>query len=301
MKTFLNHSWRIIVSTISLYIIWILSMSVAGSIIPSGLQTVEGQETLSAVLLLVVCLIHVGVLYIMICNLNWRGIKLMLVVFATLYFIQFVLSMIETIWFNASLEMPASGIKNILLSGFIMSLVFSPLFVTLSGKLRPESHIDVPKIDWKAIFSGTFLVKVLILIVIVYPMLYNLAGYYIAWQFEEVRLFYTGSSEIDPFGSMFLTNIKSGLYAFQIFRALMWVLLALPVYYIGKGGYVKKGVIIGLLFAALMNAQHMLPNPYFPAEVSFAHFIETFLSNFLWGYSIAWILNWKRDRKLTTD
>ena len=98
--------------------------------------------------------------------------------------------------------------------------------------------------------------KSIVLIVFVYPMLYNLAGYYIAWQFESVRLFYTDTTDIKPFGAMLIENFRSGLYFFQIPRALIWVLLALPVYYSVEGNYVRKGVIIGLLFATLMNAQH---------------------------------------------
>ena len=299
MRTFLNHLWRVVVASFVLYIVWIISMIISEHIIPSGLKTVEGKEALSAALLYTVCLTHVLVLYIMICHIQWRGFKLVLVVFSLIYFIQFLLSMVETIWFNASLEMPASGIKNIIFSGLLLSAIFSPLFVWISGKFRRTPEFILAKINWNDIFSGTFLIKMFVLIVVIYPMLYNLAGYYIAWQFEAVRLFYTGSTDMEPFGSMLLANIKSGLYPFQILRGFIWLILALPVYYLSEGSYKKKGVIIGLLFATLMNAQHILPNPYFPSEVSFAHFVETYSSNFLWGYCIAWILNWHQGRKLS--
>jgi hypothetical protein len=299
MKTFFDHTWRILVATIALYIIWITSMAIAESIITSGLKTPEGAETRSAVLLLVICLIHVIILYIMLLSTKWRGIRITIVVFLLLFFIQYFLSMVEALWFNNALDMPVSGIKNILLSGFIMSFIFSPLLVLISGKMTKGKDILAPGINWTEIISIPFLIKTLILIVVFYPVIYNLAGYYIAWQFEAVRIFYTDSSDIEPFGYMLLENIKSGLYAFQIIRGFLWLMLALPVFYMVDGSYVKKGIIIGLLFAALMNVQHMLPNPYFPREVSFAHFIETFLSNFLWGFSIAWIINWQPKRRFS--
>jgi hypothetical protein len=188
--------------------------------------------------------------------------------------------------------MPASGQKFLLLSGFILSITFSPLFVWISGKMKSRGDHTAPGINWFELLSLESGIKIIFLIVFVYPLLYNLAGYFIAWQFESVRLFYTESTDIEPFGVMLLENFRSGLYFFQIPRGLIWVLLALPVYYSVEGNYIRKGVIIGLLFATLMNAQHLLPNPYFPAEVSFAHFIETYLSNFIWGFCIAWLLDW---------
>ena len=299
MKTFFDHTWRVIVGTIALYIIWIVSMTLSESIIPSGLKTPDAPEALSAAMLFIVCFLHVLVLYIFARNSRWHGIRLSLTVFFLVFIIQFFLSIIEAIWFNNSLNLPVSGQKFLLLSGFLMSIVFSPLFIWISGKMKSKGEKEIPGIDWFELLSMESGIKITILIVIVYPMLYNLAGYFIAWQFESVRLFYTESRDIEPFGTMLIENIRSGLYFFQIPRGLIWVLLALPVYYSIQGSYVRKGIIIGLVFATLMNAQHLLPNPYFPSEVSFAHFIETYLSNFIWGFSIAWLLNWKPKKRIS--
>lgn len=300
MKTFFNHSWRVIAATFLLFIIWGISMSISESIIPSGLKMPDAPEAFSAAMLLVVCFLHVLVLYIFVCYTRWRGINLIITIFFLVFIIQFFLSIIEAIWFNNSLNMPASGQKFLLLSGFILALTFSPLFVWISGKMKPKGDQLVPGINWFELLSLESGIKVLVLIVFIYPMLYNLAGYFIAWQFESVRLFYTDSTGKEAFGVMLLQNFRSGLYFFQIPRGLIWVLLALPVYYSVEGSYIRKGVIIGLLFATLMNAQHLLPNPYFPAEVSFAHFIETYISNFIWGFSIAWILNWHPKKSIST-
>lgn len=301
MKTFFDHSWRVIVASITLYIIWAFSMSISESIIPSGLEMPDAPEALIAAMLFVVCFLHVLALYIFVRNSQWHGINLIITVFFLVYVIQFFLSIIEAIWFNNSLNMPVSGQKYILLAGFFMSIVFSPIFVWISGKMKAKQDIEIPGIDWFDLLSKEFGIKIIILIVIVYPMLYNLTGYFIAWQFESVRLFYTESKDIQPFWTMLLENIRSGLYFFQIPRGLIWVLLASPVYYSIKGSYARKGIIIGLLFATLMNAQHLLPNPYFPTEVSFAHFIETYLSNFIWGFSIAWLFNWHPKGKISTS
>jgi hypothetical protein len=300
MKTFFNHSWRVIIATILLFFIWGISMSISESIIPSGLKMPDAPESLSAAMLLIVCFLHVLVLYIFVCNSRWRGLNLTITIFFLVFIIQFFLSIIEAIWFNNALNMPVSGQKFLLLSGFILSLTFSPLFIWISGKMKAKGDDVVPGINWFELLSLESGIKVILLIVIVYPMLYNLTGYFIAWQFESVRLFYTDSTDIEPFGAMLLENFRSGLYFFQIPRGLIWVLLALPVFYSVEGSFIKRGVIIGLLFATLMNAQHLLPNPYFPVEVSFAHFIETYISNFIWGFSIAWLLSWHPKKRIST-
>jgi NADH:ubiquinone oxidoreductase subunit 4 (subunit M) len=46
-----------------------------------------------------------------------------------------------------------------------------------------------------------------------------------------------------------------------------------------------------VLFALLMNAQHLLPNALMVPEVRLAHFIETASSNFVWGIVIVWLLD----------
>lgn len=299
MKTIINHIWRVLTASIALYIIWIISMTIAGIFVVSGLETPDAPESLMAALLFIVCLVHVIVLYLLILHAHWRGLKLIILIFLLLFTVQYFLSVIEAIWFNDSLEMPSSGHAFLLLSGFFTSLLFSPLIVWIAGgtKGRPALYVDT--IDWREIFSGGFLLKMIVLAVLVYPMIYNLAGYYIAWQFDAVRLFYTDSLNIRPFYVILAENIRSGLYFFQIPRGIIWILLALVAYNAMYGGALKKGIIIGLIFATLMNAQHLLPNPYFPREVSFAHFIETFLSNFLWGLSITIVLGWHQERSHT--
>ncbi|MBR9998663.1 MAG: hypothetical protein KFF73_06820, partial [Cyclobacteriaceae bacterium] len=148
-------------------------------------------------------------------------------------------------------------------------------------------------------FDRDLIWKIAFLVLIVYPALYFLAGYYIAWQSEPVRMFYTGSSEMESFGKMMAANIKSGLYGFQILRGLIWAGLAIPLYLMLEGSCWLKAVMTGLLFSLLMNAQHLLPNPYFPQEVSKVHFIETASSNFLWGFIIILLLHHFRFLKKT--
>jgi hypothetical protein len=47
---------------------------------------------------------------------------------------------------------------------------------------------------------------------------------------------------------------------------------------------------VGLLFAVLVNAQLLLPNPYMPDAVRMAHLIETASSTFIFGLLVGWLL-----------
>lgn len=53
----------------------------------------------------------------------------------------------------------------------------------------------------------------------------------------------------------------------------------------------EKAVLVGLLFALLMNAAHILPNPYMPRVVSMTHLLETATSNFIFGFVTTLLLS----------
>ena len=76
---------------------------------------------------------------------------------------------------------------------------------------------------------------------------------------------------------------EGDLRLFQTVRGAVWILIALPVIRMLKSGFLGTAVTVGLLFALLMNAQHLIPNQHMPAGIRAVHFIETASSNFIWG------------------
>lgn len=90
------------------------------------------------------------------------------------------------------------------------------------------------------------------------------------------------------FLSIMKANVASGLYFFQILRGVLWILIALPALAVTRGLLMRKGVILGLLFAFLGSSQLLIPNPFMSDMVRMAHLIETASSMFLWGFMIAW-------------
>src|SRR5206468_6991498 len=80
------------------------------------------------------------------------------------------------------------------------------------------------------------------------------------------------------------------LIPFQMLRAMLWVAIALPVIRMLNGRWQETALALGLLFAVLMNAQLLLPNPYMPEAVRMTHLIETASSNFIFGLLVGWLL-----------
>ena len=84
------------------------------------------------------------------------------------------------------------------------------------------------------------ILKILGLAVIVYPALYMLAGYYIAWQFEAVRIYYTGSDLKAPFLTMLVQNFNNGIIFLGMSRGLLWVFIGLLIYQAVKMSPIQK-------------------------------------------------------------
>ena len=78
---------------------------------------------------------------------------------------------------------------------------------------------------------------------------------------------------------------------FQAVRALIWVALALPVIRMMKGSWQEAGLAVSLLFAVLMGAVLLIPQPYMPEQIRLAHFVELITSNFVFGWIVVLLLH----------
>ncbi|HMG97198.1 MAG TPA: hypothetical protein VK565_12920, partial [Gemmatimonadaceae bacterium] len=120
--------------------------------------------------------------------------------------------------------------------------------------------------------------------------------YFIAWRNPAVLEYYRGVDE-----GAFLVHMgtvvrdRPWLIPFQIVRAMCWVALALPVVRMLKGQWQETALSLALLFAVVMNAQLLLPNPYMPEPVRMAHLVETASSNFIFGWLVGWLLTQRRE------
>jgi hypothetical protein len=184
-------------------------------------------------------------------------------------------------------------LPRLFLMGALIAAPFSVLAVLILGKRKGEIVSDEG--DSPLVMPASEWVRKVAVIAIVYVILYFTFGYFIAWRNPAVREYYGG---IDPgsFVGQMGTVLRNTpwLIPFQILRAMCWVALALPVIRMLKGQWPETALSLGLLFAVVMNAQLLLPNPYMPEPVRMAHLAETASSNFIFGVFVGWLLTARR-------
>ena len=288
MKSAIAVGARVIALTIILFICF----AVAGTLVrlPDAPQS-TGEAAPSAASLLVVCFLNAAVMAYIILRSRWTGWRLVTTVFLVFYGVTTVMGQIESAVFITRL--PPGALPKLFLLGALVSAPFAALAVVILGKRKavmgsdesePRLHMPASEWSWK-----------LAIIALVYVILYFGFGYFVAWRHPEVRAYYNGV-DTGGFVPHMATVVRDTpwLIPLQIVRALLWTALALPVIRMMKGERAEKALAVGLLFAVVMNAQLLLPNPYMPEAVRMAHLAETASSNFLFGAFVGWLLS-KRD------
>jgi hypothetical protein len=133
---------------------------------------------------------------------------------------------------------------------------------------------------------------------IIYLCVYMVFGYFVAWQFEELRLFYTGSTEKLSFLGQMANNIKTNpiIIPFQIIRGILFGLAIIPVKNMvnkNKTAFIISVCLIYLCTAVVL----IIPNALFPDMVRIAHLIEMSSSMLLFGIIVGYMLFENNTRK----
>lgn len=275
---------REIALTIILFICFSLAAGIVGQ--PQSASTPESSG--SAVLaLIVVCVLDTLVLSRFILRSRWTGWRLAWAVFLVFYGVSTFMPQMESAVFITRL--PDGMLPKLFLMGALFAAPFSLLAVLILGKGKPAGSKGMG--DFRLAMSKNEWAWKLAVIAAVYVLLYFTFGYFIAWKNPAVREYYGGS---DPGG--FLTQMGTvvrdtpWLIPFQILRAMLWTLLAMPVIRSLKGPWQETALTIGFLFAVLMSDLLLLPNPYMPESVRMSHLAETASSNFIFGVFVGWLL-----------
>ena len=286
-------AWRVVVLALCLTLIQTVVHTVGNALL--GVQITAGNnDNAGLALLLMFCVSLVVTLVFLPLLLRSRFKPLLrMISLAVVYLVVYSgLSLMELILFNTEVNMPPVMIVLSLLAAFISGAVYAPLAVLLTDKLRQVS-LEAPEKPAPRVVQGIgiLLLKTAVLCMVVYPLLYFIFGV-IAAQTQALKDYYEA-----VFGGDRQLNMLH-FYLFQILRGLIWVGMALIIIIQFKGSWWQTGLVIGSIFALVMNIVHILPNPYMPPEVRFVHFFETASSNFIWGFACVWLL--KKRKKLQT-
>lgn len=276
----------VVTRVIALTVILFVCFAVAAPAVGIGNAPTAGPSGSATLLLLVVCLLQTMVLSYLILRSRWSGFRLAATIFVVFYGVATFMPQIESAVFLTRL--PAGTVPRLFLLGALTAAPFSVLAVLFLGK-RKQKTIDAKR-DLPLATPASEWVWKLSVAVLAYLILYFTFGYFIAWRNPAVREYYGG---IDP-GSFFaqmkvVMRSTPWLVPLQVARAVCWVALALPIIRMMNAKVPETVLAIGLLFAVVMNAPLLLPNPYMPEPVRMAHLAETASSNFIFGALIGWL------------
>jgi hypothetical protein len=277
-----------------LIVLMVVLLSVGATYLgPQMASSLSPEEaSFAGLAMLIVCAVDSLLLGAFILNSRIYGWRLMVITALIYYGVKTFEANIEAVYFMLNITPDLAS--RLFMMTLPVALLWPPVAVWLLGKARkPADAPDEPS-PLPAMSTGTWLWKLALLGIVVYPLLFFGFGYYVAWQNPELRAFYQGT---DP-GSFLqhMRNTLSGdpfLLFFEFFRGLLWAGMAALFLWTMKDRPWSATLLLALVFALIENDSHLFPNPLMPAVVRQVHFIETASSNFIFGLIAGLVLLWQ--------
>ena len=280
--------FRLALAFIAMLVAYILSTMVIGE---TNIIMTPEEASQAGRALIFVSLINALVLSFLILRSPWHGLKLVGAVILVHFGVETFMAQIETLYFNSAVQMEISMLVAIIAAGALRALIFAPLAVFIFGKMKksvqPEEKraAAVPS-EWGKRFAA---------LAVFYVVVYFMFGYFVAWQWEETRLYYSGTTAIKPFFThfwdLFLIEDPS-IIPFQLLRGALWTSLAMTIVRMMKANRWEVSLAVAFTFAVLLSLPlGLFPNPYMPAMVARSHFFEISTSMLLFGGIAGWVMH----------
>jgi len=255
----------------------------------------SGSEDPSSLLFFLIYSIWVCfAIYYIIRNSSLKGLKLYFSTVFVLFFIQSFMTQIETLFFiEAFPKLLVLDVVLFMLRDLLSLLVTVPLMI----KFFQNKDVLIVKVEINTI---SILIK-LGIIGIIYTFVYMIFGYFVAWQFTELRIFYSGSPEKLSFIDQLINNINTNpvIYPFQLLRGILFGFFIVPLLYmINK----KITFIISVCLTYLCTGIVLIiPNVLFPDMVRYGHLVEMISSMLLFGIIVGIIMWNNKNRQNRKD
>jgi len=278
---------RLVLAFIAMLIAYILSTMVIGQ--TNTIMTPEEASRAGQALFLV-SLIDALVLSYPILRSRWHGLKLIGAVSLVHFGVETFMAQIETLYFNSAIQMGTAEFVGIVAAGALRALIFAPLAVFIFGKIKKslqpeEKRAAAAPSEWGKRFAA---------LALLYVVVYFVFGYFVAWQWAETRLFYSGTTAIKPFFTHFWDLFRTDpvILPFQVLRGALWTTLAIAIVRMMKAKRWEASLAVALTFAALLSSGiGLFANPYMPPLVRQAHFFELSSSMLVFGGIAGWVLH----------
>jgi hypothetical protein len=273
---------KLLFKFVVLFVLFSLLFVLPGILIP--VNTSVEVKLSSFIVVLVVDL--VAILYL-IYRLNLSGWKLAVAIFIVFWGLQTFMTQIETWFFRSSIPLLTSReLLNLFIRPLITAFVFIPLAIVILKRWKSSGNEEEKRVNLNASWVTIGILA------IVYVIIYFVFGYFVAWQFEDLRVFYSGQTSKLGFFDQLKYSMSNWPYIiwFQLLRGFLWVIFALPLVYYLKGNRTEKIIAIATIFSVLVSVLLLVDNPFMPASVRLPHLLEVFLSHAMFGAIIGFSL-----------
>lgn len=264
-------------------LIIIMFISMASSSILIGVKHTSGYSVNSIIPILIYCILNTLILTLFIVKSKLRSYKLIAVTFIIFWGIQYFMTQIETLYFDSAVKMPLEELIKNVTSGAIYIFVFSLLAVLILGKFKKETNFQYNNHKIKTLIINA--IPNMAILSLVYVIIYFVFGYFVAWQFADLRYYYSGSTHIVNFFVHMSNQFRQDpvLILFQLFRGFLWSILAVVIIYSLEIEDWMTYLTTGLLFSIVITSVLIFPNSYMPVPVRIGHSFELSISMFTFG------------------
>lgn len=253
---------------------------------PSFKEGAQNSDPLDLIFVIIVHLWFTATVYYIGTQSDWSKkwlIGSLIFVYATVYSF---MTQIETLFFSDAFQsLSSSDAWVIMLTNSIPILVIVPWTLSLTKRSPLATSVKI------RLRFTTILGKVALL-ALLYGLIYFLFGYFVAWQFPDLRVFYSGTTEKLSFVDHMISNFQSSsIVSFQLLRGALFSLFILPIVLMFYDQ--SKALLVSLILIYLSTAIVLIiPNFLFPDAVRWVHFIEMMSSMTLFAVITWWV--WRK-------
>lgn len=250
---------------------------------PPGLPPLaQHEEALALVGILGMATIDAALLLLFVQRSRLCGWRLAALVAGIFYFVKTLTSQLEAVFFMPNVT--AGMLPNLLAMTVPLTLVIAPLAVWLGGRWQPSARDRSPGFAPPGLSPWQLAARSALLSAVVYPALFFLAGWFVAFRSAELRAFYGGAGG-DTFLAQ-LATLEPSVYLLEVLRGALWVACAVAMLGTQRGRAWASTLLVAAWFALLQNDVHFIPNPLMSATIRLHHFVETASSNAVWACAI---------------
>ena len=186
---------------------------------PSLLEKINPEEMKQFFpLLLILALYTTSAYWLLIKNVNEKKMLLFIKLAMANFLLYPLMGFIESFfWLDSLKVVDRDEIVRVFFRFLITFTLFSAYLSIISKKNTIAEIKDEASINYKVISQKILLTAV------IYLIIYNLFGYFVAWQFEATRIYYTGHSELKGFFTMLIQNFSDLKFVIvHFFRGILF-------------------------------------------------------------------------------